>query len=596
MKTLNRKQQLIVINSLGFMSLLLVLLFISSCNKDFPNTLREGYPNDTTNLKEGKRKVLYIILDGVRGNAVKTLSPPNITQIVRKSIYTFDGLLDPKSTAVNNGNGWANSLTGVTSAKHKVLTDDFANNQLTAFPTLFTRLKQQSPNLRTVSIAATNAFNTNLAVDATAKVDAQNSDVKVKDAVVEELKRDDAGIVVAQFHSADEAGAANGYTDSSVPYTTAITQIDTYIGNIITALQARAGFSKEDWLVVIASNKGGYITPAPGDSDLGAFGEGAKNTFTIFYNPKFTQQFVPKPDVNTIPFSGFAPRLVSTATTRNVLAADNNTTIGNFGTTGDYTLIFKVRADHASVGGYPPIIGKELNFQQNSPGWVIFTNGSDWNFKANGTQQMGGAPAGATRTFRDGLWHTIAVKIYTENGSRYVKGFQDGKLAGGPLTSGNGTYTANMSSTTPFTVGNIPTSESTVGAVNVLIREVAMYNVAMPDATITSYMRKTEVLPTDPNYANLMGYWPLTEGSGLTGADKSGKAPNLKFSPSENWTSFLDSSPNLSPPVSDAAYAVVINNVDIPMQIYQWMGVAPPATWNLDGKIWKLLYTDVRNN
>jgi len=596
MKKLNKKQYSIWINSLGMLGLIFTLLFISSCNKDFPNTLRTEYPSDTTNIKEGKRKVLYLILDGVRGSAVRTLNPPIISQLIRKSIYNYDGLIEAKATPVTNGIGWANSLTGVTSEKHRVLTNDFANNQLSEYPTVFTRFKQENPKLRTVSIASTAAFNTNLAVDAVSKVDAQNDDAKVKDAIIEELKREDAGLVVAQFHSAEDAGAANGYTDSSQPYIDAITKLDSYIGNIITALQARKTFSKEDWLVVIASNKGGFVTPAPGDSDLGAFGESTRNTFTIFYNPKFLSQMIPKPDINSIPFSGFAPRLVSTATTRNGLVADNNTTIGNFSTTGDYTLIFKVRADHASVGGYPPFIGKTLNFANGNPGWVIFTNGNDWNFKANGSQQLGAAPAGATRTFRDGLWHTIAIRIYTENGSRYVKGYQDGKLAGGPLTSGNGVWTANMSSTTPFTVGNIVTSESTVGSLNVLMREVAIYNVAIPEATLLTYMRKTQVLPTDPNYSNLIGYWPGTEGAGLIAADKSGKAPNLKFMSSENWTSFLDSSPNLSPPVSEAAYAVVINNVDIPTQIYQWMGIAIPTSWKLDGKTWKLLYTDLRNN
>lgn len=596
MKKLNKKQQSIWGNGLAVLCLALMMSVFSSCNKEFPNTLREEYPNDTTNIKEGKRKVLYLILDGVRGSAVSKLAPPAISQIVRKSIYNYDGLVESKSTPVSNGLGWANSLTGVNSDKHKVISNDFANNQLSLFPTIFTRFKQQSPSLRTASIAATNVFNTNLAIDATAKVDAQNDDAKVKDAVIAELGREDAGIVVAQFHSADEAGIANGYTDSTLPYTNAILQIDTYIDNIITALQARKTYSKEDWLVVITSNKGGFVTPAPGDSDLGAFGEAVRNTFTIFYNPKFSAQFIPKPDINSIPFSGFAPRLISTATTRNILVADNNTTIGDFGTTGDFTVIFKVRADHASVGGYPPFIGKTLNFAQNNPGWVIFTNGSDWNFKANGTQQLGGAPAGATRTFRDGIWHSIALRIYTENGSRYVKGYQDGKLAGGPLTSGGGTFTANMSSATPLTIGNIVTSESTVGALNVLMREVAIYNVAMPEETLLAYMRKTQILPTDPNYANLIAYWPGTDGSGLIAKEKTGKAPNLKFLTTENWTSFLDSSPNLSPPVSDAAYSVVINNVDIPTQIYQWMRIAPPTSWNLDGKIWKLLYTDVRNN
>ncbi|QPH38874.1 alkaline phosphatase family protein [Pedobacter endophyticus] len=592
MKKLDKKQSLTWVRGIGLLSLFVMLVFISSCNRDFENTLQQEYPNDTANVKDGKHKVLYLILDGVRGSAIKTLNPPNLGQIVRKSIYNYDGLIETKSNAVTNALGWATSLTGVTSDKHKVATDDFANNQLTAYPTLFTRLKQANPGLRTASIAATAAFNSNLAVDATAKVDGQNDDAKVKDGVIAELKRDDANLVVAQFHSADVAGEMDGYTDSSPAYVSAIEQLDTYIGDIITALRARSTFANEEWMVVITSNKGGVIPPQPGDEDLGAFGQAIRNTFTIFYNPKFLAQFIPKPEVNSIPFSGSAPRLLSNANTRNVLSAGNNTTFGNFGTSGDYTLIFKVRADHASVGGYPPIMGKTVNFKTNNSGWVIFTNGNDWNFKANGTQQFGGPPSGTNRSFRDGIWHTIAIVIYKEGNNRRVKGYQDGKLVGSPFT-----VTVNMSSTTPFTLGNIPTAESTVGDLNILLREVALYDVAMPEATLLKYMRKTEVLPTDPNHADLIAYYPLNEGSGDTVTDQSGKgAPTLKFSRAENWSSFLDTSPWLSPPVTDAAYGVVINNADIATQIYQWIGVTPPSSWELDGKVWRLLYTDIRNN
>lgn len=60
-----------------------VILSMGSCNKDFSNTLKTNYSNDTAGVNVKQRRVLYVILDGVRGQAVNALSPPNITQIVK---------------------------------------------------------------------------------------------------------------------------------------------------------------------------------------------------------------------------------------------------------------------------------------------------------------------------------------------------------------------------------------------------------------------------------------------------------------------------------------------------------------------------------
>ncbi|MCZ4244863.1 DUF4983 domain-containing protein [Pedobacter punctiformis] len=585
MKNLEKNTATNVFRSLtAAVCLAFVLLFGSSCNKDFPNTLNTNYKNDTTGINNKTRKVLYIIMDGVRGKALRALNPPVLAQIVKKSIYAYDGLTDYQTSTMTNATAWSNMITGVTSDKHKVTTENFSGNQIASFPSLFTRFRQTNPNLRSVSIAASKIFNDNLAKDATVTLNYENDDAKVKDGVIEEFKKDDAGIVVAQFHSAEVAGAASGYTDASTNYINAIKQQDTYIGEIMTALQGRKTFASEDWLVVIASNKGGVIPAIPNNPDKTVYADDTRNNFIIFYNPRFVSQFVPKPDSDKLPYSGAAPNFTGTNSAFS-FAKLPNATIGNFGT-GDFTFQCKIRYD-GPASNYPSFISKRASFTAGVPGWVLFLEGDI--FQLNMSQVGQGNTQVSGGTIRDGIWHSIAFKVWMNGSVRTVTMYKDGVKGLDKVITNVG----NFDSPAPLTLGgNFISGEG--GTIDLLIKEVAMFNVAIPDAAILANMRKTTIDATFPNYNNLVGYWPANEGGGSTLADLSGKAGNFTMSSTAKWKTFTDFSPNLDPTVSEATYMVVPNNVDIPFQIYTWMGVIIQPSWQLKGKSWKPNYTDVR--
>ncbi|QKJ31080.1 DUF4983 domain-containing protein [Mucilaginibacter mali] len=572
-----------LINVIGLACLTLTLILGSSCNKDFPSTLRTEYPNDTASVVLKQKKVLYIILDGVRGNAIKILNPPNLATLVKKAIYTYDGLTDFNSTPITNAGGWATAMTSVTSDQHKITTEDFAGNQLANFPSMFTRFKQVNPALRTASIASSKIFNDYLATDATFKANFENDDAKVKDATVDELKNANAGIVLAQFHSAETVGAASGYTDTSTPYLNALTQLDTYVGNLMSALSARATIAKEDWLVVIASNKGGTIPAQPGAGNLGAFGDPAKNSFVIFYNPRFLTQVAPKPDPDAFPYSGYAPNFVSTLSS-GAVANLSNTSVGNFGAAGDFTLMFKLRSDAAAIQRYPHFLGKRsVPYGTASTGWSFLYGDDNYQLDWGGTPRPGGGKV------RDGIWHTIAMVISGSGSTRVVGLFTDG-VKNSSSTIG----TKNVDNTNPLRLGTeIGTNANTLA--NSYIKDLAIYNVAFSDADVIAAMRK-EILPTSARFSNLIGWWPGNESTGNTIADKSGKGNNFTISGNVNFVPFTDVSPNISPEITAASYRVVINSVDVPFEIYQWMGVVVPNSWALQGKTWKPTYTDVRNN
>lgn len=549
-----------------------VILLVSSCNKDFENTLPSSFKNDTAGLGDGSRKVLYIILDGVKGNVVKNLSPANIAGITANSTFSYAGLSDSKLNTLTNAAGWTNMVTGVDYTKHKVTSEDFAGFDDQVSPTIFNRLKDQIRKYTSASFGATAAFNDHLAADASIKETFEGADNKVKDAVLKNLSENNTDLIVAQFHGAEIAGKAAGYTEANADYVSEINILDGYVGEMLSALKGRKDYAKENWLVIISSNKGGAASSG-GSVGFNRYLDASRNTFVVFYNPKFAAINIEEPDVDKFPYQGVAPNF-SGNSANFVNAKLGNTTTGEFGGTGDYTLMMKIRVDHA-VADFAPFIGKTLAWASNTnKGWVLYSSGSSWVARING----GGVFSRANVVIRDGIWHSIALRIYNSNG-RKMRTYTDG--IPGDETAITADFTAPA---IPLTMGYIPHVDNK--SINVLMKDVAIYNVAIPEAEMIPYMRKTVRYPSDIYYNNLVGYWPCNEEEGPVMKDMSGKSSDFTFVGTPNWKPFSDVSTNISPELSDAIYTVVPNGVDIPYAIFNWMNVTVPDNWNLMGKLY----------
>ncbi|WP_029275032.1 LamG-like jellyroll fold domain-containing protein [Pedobacter borealis] len=552
---------------LGWFSVLLLILSGSGCNKDFSNTLPTTYKNDTLGRGAGK-KVLYIVLDGVTGTALKTLAPTTIMQINTRATYSFDGLADDNLNTMTNAQAWTTMFTGVEYTKHNVTSEDFTGLNVEATPTIFTRIKSNVNGARTVSIASTSLFNDKLAGDATEKINAAN-DEAVKTAVVNDLKTKNSNLIVAQFHSAETAGAANGYTASTPSYASAILAIDGYINEILTAMRTREGFSGENWLVVIASNKGGGVSGGLPGSNI--YGDISRNTYVAFYNPKFSPLRINKPDDNSYPFVGTAPRFLMTGTTE-VFAKLSNTSVGNFGGTGNYTLMFKIRNDAATDTSWPPFMGKKSDFTAVASGGYLFSfAGTSFQF------DFGNSSRPNVSVIRDAKWHTLAITITTVSGVRTLNVFSDGIKRYG-LTVTNQT----VDNTVGFRIG---TAIAAGKVTDFLLRDLAIYNIALTDDEVIANMKKEN--STSIIYpANLVGWWPCNDGSGFVLKDKSGKNNDFTLSSNGTWTTFNELSPNVGGNITQEAYSAVPNGVDIPVLIYNWLNIAVPSNWGLTGKLY----------
>ncbi|RZL10513.1 MAG: DUF4983 domain-containing protein, partial [Pedobacter sp.] len=394
--------------------------------------------------------------------------------------------------------------------------------------------------------------------------------------------------VVAQFNGAEIAGIANGYNSANSAYAQAIGAIDGYIGQMLAAIKAREKYNTENWLIVLTSSKGGAASSG-GSPTSNVLQDQSRNTYTAFHNPRFTQTLLNQPDPNSFPFLGFAPRFTTTAATTgaNTLARLSNTSVGNFGTTGDYVIQFKVRNDGTTNLYWP-------NFFSKTPTLGTLAE-TGWAFSIAGpSAQIDFGAINGNRpdinTIRDGRWHTISAKISFINGVRTISQYSDGVKRG---VYTNLVGSRNFNNTSPMTIGTAAVAAA-VNA-NFLIRDIAIYNMNMSDEQILANMRKE--ISTNIDYAqNLVGWWPCNEGSGRTLFDKSGNGNNFTITPpsgvsSPVWQSFEEQSPLVAGNITDAAFRAIPNNVDVTLLIYNWLNITVLESWGLRGKLFQPVIT-----
>jgi hypothetical protein len=571
-------------SAVNFLLLSVMLIGVFSCNKPFDNTLESTGPEVSPNPVN--RKTLLIVVDGAVGAEVEAIKPPTLNSLVDYSIFSWDGLTDFKNNNITNAYAWTTLLTGTNSDKHNVTGNDFTGNNLAAYPSIFTRLKQERAQLRTAAFCSSPEVADNLAADATEKKSLAEDDAAVKQAVITELSSKDPSLVLAQFHDVDKAGAAGSYSASSPDYKNAILKVDSYIGEILTAMRNRSSFKDENWMVIITSNKGNNTPYVPVATPWNAFQDGRHNTFFFCYNPRFTSSNPTKP--NVIPYIGTSPFYTGTQSQNRRAKVLSGGTTYDIGSSGSYTIQCKV---NFPVGGvnYPAFLSKRASFAGGVVGWVFFREGDYWqiNFGQTGlgNRQIRG------HSIADGQWHTLTAIIRQEGTARNVYTYTDGVLY--PFTGNRNIATyGNLNSPQPLTVGNLPPDNNT-GLKNYFVTDIRIYNTDLSDTYIANNYCKVDVEPSDPYKNNLLGFWP----SNSVAPDKTipDLSPNNHPLVIEGYAagSFNDVTGNVCPLVTDVIYKTVPNSVDIAFQIYQWLGVTAPPSWLLDGKSWIPAYSDV---
>ena len=577
---------------------LLIILFTFSCNKKFDKVIPDSPDGAVQAYKVPK--VLYLIADGARGSSVRDAKTPVISELIKNSIYSWNSVSD---TTKNDATNWADMLTGVKKEKHGVLTGDFAGNKLDEYPVIFQHIKSVKPGFRMVSFSASSAFKNNLTAGTDVSESFEGNDVAVKDRLVSFLKSDSASVIVGQFGAIEKAGKQVGFDNQYPAYKAAINTFDTQVGEILTALKARATYNNENWLIIVTSNRGGQFTLPAADDDKTLFSNTNANTFTIFHNQNYKATFIGRPFLGNT-YSGSAIRFKGQ--NNDAVKAKLDKQISNeqfnFGANSDFTVSIKVKKGKTvdrSQGDYwyqwPSILGKRDNSTWGNAGWNICLFYNGWRFfGAGGPNNSNGDEVGGL-DFSGDTWHDLTFVIEKKaDGFRYIRLYTDGVKG---ITNKDGasvsqpskldwrlTGSPNYNNLDPLTLGWVPGDiDGNKGILNLQMSEFKIWKTALPDAVIKQYACDPTMDESHPYYDYLVGYWPMVEGQGDKLEDKGPFAANFQLQGPYQWESFTDL---ICSPSNASVGNLVPKNSDIPTQILSWFNIARQDNWALDGRVW----------
>ena len=560
-----------------------VLVFAASCNKDFPNLLQNF--NEAKDSPESRDKVLLVIVDGLSGPAMKAIEPPNLNQMTRNGMVTYGSLADPTMDfEVTNQSVAASLLTGVGSKKNNVDDADLSKIDLNRYPTLFSRLKTHASSFNSSLFTSDAAYGAILGKDAEVKV--ASDDVTVIAAATAALTSGDADLNVVHLTAVDKAGRSSSYLPTDPVYKEAITAMDQQIHNLWQSIAKRTTFSNENWMVIVTSGQGGVSTDPI--TDYTPYGDSKRDTYTLFYSPKFARKIIPRPNAGDVPFTGNATRYTY---------ASNNQVIGkladaskfNMGTGSDWTMTlflkYNVPNDNYS---YPIFFAKRVE-GFGGAGWNFFLEGNYWGFNSSIAGQAFGP------VINDGEWHALTAVIHRSGDKDSVYVYTDGTNA--TVSGKSSQVSANgndLNNSSPLTLGYNPGNGNT--ACNISICNVQIYNRAFTAEEVKRYSGVTHIDESFPFWGNLQGYWPgYDDVNTNTLTERTGKgAGNFKLTGPVSWVSFNELVPFFQPPIEASFYRLVPNAVDIPFMIYQWLGISVESSWGLDGRSWTPNYTQIR--
>ncbi|MBE8712792.1 LamG-like jellyroll fold domain-containing protein [Sphingobacterium hungaricum] len=558
------------VNNFWKLALLAMLtLFQYSCNEDFPNILKEEYNNQE--IGSSLNKVLIVVVDGVRGNAMTDIDPENMRKIARNSLYSHSSLGDFSSGVFTKEKGLANIFMGVNSAKHLV-TSDLSTINSANYATIFEHLKSDYDGFNSNGYTTNSNVNTYLFKGIDVK-ETLTSDDEVIAKSKQAILADDTEMVVVHLSNIEKIGNENSFESTDPAYKSAILNFDAQMLDLVNTLETRPNYKNENWLVVITSSIGGSIAYVDPD-DQTAYADNLRNTFTYFYSPRFTRKYQARPSTNSLPFVGAGLRLMLGSSGNNATSARlEDVTKMNFAPSQSFTITFFIKQNTENTDhNYPPILMKRADTDSGN-GWQFIMAGGNVQFGANGSSKI------SSTSIKDAKWHAITVAL--NRTANTAKIYTDGVLSN-QTSAGTG----DISNTIQMVWGKKPGNGSNTGDFTVC--NLQIYDVAMNDQQVNE-LAGIALIKADnsPFFNNLLGYWPAYDDIGTTTVtDVTAKTGNLKIFNELNWVSFEQFVPYFKPDINDGTFRLVPNQVDIPFFVYQWFGVLPRTNWSLDGQAW----------
>ncbi len=203
---------------------------------------------------------VVIGLDGTMLDQVKAADTPNLHRLIAEGTSGRSSILGHPTIS---GPSWSTVLTGVWHTKHGVVDNSFEGADYEAYPSVFTRIENGNLQMRTVSIStwggiATIAGSGDPAADVVVTTPGAGSgaatDAATAEAVADEITANGPEFLFTQLDQVDGAGHSSGTGGSE--YEPALESVDTEVGKIVDAVDARSEATGEKWTILVTSDHG----------------------------------------------------------------------------------------------------------------------------------------------------------------------------------------------------------------------------------------------------------------------------------------------------------------------------------------------------
>jgi hypothetical protein len=506
-------------------------------------------------ISQNTHKVLIIGVDGCRADALQVANTPNIDALISNGVFSPDALNDDITIS---GPGWSAILCGVWSDKHLVTGNNFSGNNYATYPPVFKHIEDTDPSLNTASICHWAPINNSIVQNhADFKMNV-TTDAAVSSEAVDYISQNDPDLIFLHFDDVDHAGHSHGFSPNVPQYITAIEIVDSQIEPIITAIEARPNYASEDWLILLSSDHGGV-----GNSHGGTSIE-HQNVVAIASGNSIAQSEIFKDSTIVIdnPFNclGDTIELQFDGANDNVQIPSDS--LFNFGTTQDFTIECRVRT---VTSGDVAIIGnKDWNSGSNK-GFVFsfkYPSGPEWKVNIGDGNNRADINTGGFIT--DNEWHTLSVSFDRDG---LMKMYEDGVFLTSTSISNIGDITTNQGL---FFGTDINSAFDYNGS----IAEVRVWSTILDASTISSW-HCTSIENNHPDYPDLIGYWKLNEGMGMTQA--------IDYSANNNDGSINNAIWHDPDTIVTYDYSNTPRIVDIPYTALTHLCIPIKPSWQLDG-------------
>jgi arylsulfatase A-like enzyme len=208
-------------------------------------------------LGELTPKVLFVGIDGLRGDGIPGTTTPRLDALMGAGTWTVSGSTQLEAATVS-GPGWTSMLTGVDSAKHGISENGGWEGIERQYPTLIGRA--HSLGFRTATAINWLPIQMMIIEPETTDEMSLGSDEFITDGMVSMLEKGDFDVHFAALDDVDHVGHRTGFSLDNPDYVDAIELSDLRVGMMLDAVAARPTRAEESWVVLVTSDHGGSGT------------------------------------------------------------------------------------------------------------------------------------------------------------------------------------------------------------------------------------------------------------------------------------------------------------------------------------------------